>query len=116
MSLSQGRINDRTLASFLSCLWGDENVAAIQKQLGIGSYALTDGSSHGEPHSLLSVGNETPDLPNVNRLDVSGVLCFSRPRIVNGFLVKAVFAPKGDEIVLAIFFPAIAKSYREEWS
>src|SRR5580658_5596904 len=64
MSLSQGRINDRALASFLSCLWGDENVLdhavsaqqadAIQKQPGIGSYALTDGSCHVEPHSLIA--------------------------------------------------------------
>src|SRR5580658_10132108 len=64
MSLSQGRINDSALANFLFCLWGDENVLdhavsaqqvdAIQKQLGIGGYALKDGSCHVEPHSLIA--------------------------------------------------------------
>src|SRR6478672_13631479 len=59
MSLSQGRIIDVTLA-----IGGDENVLnhavsaqqveAIQKQLGIGRYALTDGSCHVESHSLIA--------------------------------------------------------------
>src|ERR1700686_4506192 len=59
MSLSQGRINDMAIA-----IRGDENVLdhavsaqqvdAIQKQLGIGRYALTDGSCHVEPHSLIA--------------------------------------------------------------
>ena len=64
MSLSQGRINDVALASFLFCLCGDKNVLdhavsaqqvdAIQKQLGIGRDALTDSSCHVEPHSLIA--------------------------------------------------------------
>src|SRR5215469_3064680 len=59
MSLSQERINDMALA-----IRGDENVLdhavsaqqvdAIQKQLGIGRYALADGSCHFEPHSLIA--------------------------------------------------------------
>src|SRR5579859_1257113 len=64
MSPSQGRINDMALVSFLSCLRGDENVLdhaisaqqvdAIQKQLGIGGYSLTDSSCRIEPHSLIA--------------------------------------------------------------
>src|ERR1700686_1677446 len=59
MSLSQGRINDMAIA-----IRGDEDVLdhavsaqqvdAIKKQLGIGRYALTDGSCHVEPHSLIA--------------------------------------------------------------
>src|SRR5215469_3889529 len=59
MSLSQGRISDMAVA-----IRGEENVLnhavsaqqvdAIQKQLGIGGYALTDGSCHIEPHSLIA--------------------------------------------------------------
>lgn len=45
----------------------------------------------------------------VDRLDVSSVLCFHRLRIANGLLVKTVLALKDYEIVLAIFFPIIAK-------
>src|SRR5579862_5848677 len=64
MPLPQGRINDMALASFLFYLRGDENVLdhavsaqqveAVQKQLGIGRYALNDGSCHIEPHSLIA--------------------------------------------------------------
>src|SRR5579862_219417 len=60
MPLSQGRINNMVLD-----ILGDENVLdhavraqqvdAIQKQLGIGGNALTDGSCHVAPHSLIAV-------------------------------------------------------------
>ena len=59
MPLSLGRINGMALR-----IRGDEHVLdhavsaqqidAIQKQLGIGRYALTDGSCHVEPHSLIA--------------------------------------------------------------
>ena len=59
MPPSQGRISDMAFA-----VRGDKNVFnhavstqhvdAIQKQLGIGGYALKDGSCHVEPHSLIA--------------------------------------------------------------
>ena len=59
MPLSQGRINDMALGircdeNVLDHAVSAQQVDAIQKQLGIGGYALTDGSRHVEPHSLIA--------------------------------------------------------------
>ena len=59
MPLSQGRISDMALPirsdeNVLDHAVSAQQVDAIQKQLGIGRYALTDGPRHVEPHSLIA--------------------------------------------------------------
>jgi hypothetical protein len=64
-------------------------------------------SSAADP--LSNIGFAGNDRRRLNRGDVSGVLYFRRPRIVNSLLAKTALALKSDDIVLAIFFRAIAK-------
>src|SRR5580704_14478965 len=59
MAPSQRRINYLTLGipadeHVLDHAVSAQQVDAIQKQLGVGRYALTDGSCHVEPHSLIA--------------------------------------------------------------
>src|SRR5580704_9656719 len=59
MAPSQRRINYLTLGipadeHVLDHAVSAQQVDAIQKQLGIGGYALTDGSCHVEPQSLIA--------------------------------------------------------------
>src|SRR5579864_9474807 len=58
MPLSRGRVNDMALwicrdEYVLDHAVSAQQVDAIQKELGIGGYALTDGSRHVEPRSLI---------------------------------------------------------------
>src|SRR5215831_18509278 len=59
MPLSQGRIDDMAVAirvyeNVLDHAVSTQQVDAIEKQLGIGRYALTDGSGHLKPHSFIA--------------------------------------------------------------
>ena len=86
MPQSRGRINGMAVA-----IRGDEyvldhavsaqQVDAIQKQLGIGGYALADGSRHVEPHSLIAalqcavIGFEQPHQTLNQQCEIQRIRC-----------------------------------------